>query len=930
MKGILEDTCANMREKMPFAEHRFPGMDNGGIMAETVLLTGATGLLGTELASRLAEDPDMTVYALVRAEDDAHAHQRLRAAWQHDRKLAGEVGRRIRPLVGDFTLPGLGLDEQQQERLREHVSVILHAGAEIGFEKGRAELQKTNTDGTRNMVDFARTLSHLRRFVHISTAYVAGQKTGRVMEEDPAGTAFSSLYEESKAEAEALVRASSLPFVICRPGMIIGDSRTGWVRNFNTVYYVLKQILLGQMRVLPLKRDTRLNLIPVDDVADAVVKIASADGVDGKTFHLTCPGEKAPTAGELCDAVIRWAKEHLAVDLPRPVFIPLPALKGAGLAYNRKEENRKKSSVNNLLMLLPYFYGNQEFDRTNTDRLCGPYVRDWHAYLDRILDFACRKNFMRQTGQTVFEQAQVRRASSRYPITYYNITASGIHAVTGPEVNARVESVRNALWAWGVRRGDRVALTGINSVEYLALEQAIGLLGAVSVPIYYTTPAAETEILLNRSGAKWFFVGDRRMFSQLGKVKTDAAIVLFSVVQEENAASCMKWADFMKKSGETAPHQHPDPEDLATIRYTSGTTGEPKGVMFNFSQLAWMGEVLSSLVAWQDRNRPMRYLSFLPLSHVVEGILASYAPYYMLTDVGYYYLNDFGALTEALPKVRPTIFFSVPRFYEKVWDQVLANPVGQKWMKTKDGAVRKALGGILKKAVLKKAGIDQCRQLIVGSAPVSETLLKNFRALGIEIHNAYGQTEAPLITINRLGDNVIPSIGTALPETEITAEADGELIVKGPQVTLGYYGLHSDSIHDGVLRTGDLGTIDANGHITLFGRKKDFIITAYGKNISIPKIEQRIKDIAGVSEAVLIGENRPYCTALIWTEGDVPDLAGQIEQMNSTLSHPEQIRKYTVMEKPLSIQAGELTPNLKVKHGNVEAHYKAEIEAMYP
>lgn len=416
----------------------------------------------------------------------------------------------------------------------------------------------------------------------------------------------------------------------------------------------------------------------------------------------------------------------------------------------------------------------------------------------------------------------------------------------------------------------------------------------------------------------------------------------------------------MKKAGGEAPVQYPAPDDLATIRYTSGTTGDPKGVMFNFSQLAWMGEVMTNLLTWEDRNSTLRYLSFLPLSHVVEGILASYAPYYLLSEVHYYYLNDFGALTDALPKVRPTVFFSVPRFYEKVWDQAATNKLGQAWLAASDGVAKKALGAVLKRAVLRKAGIDRCKQLIVGSAPVSEALLLHFRELGIEVHNAYGQTEAPLITINRMGDNVIPTIGTALPETTITAEEDGELIVEGPQVTLGYYGLETESIRNGVLRTGDLGRIDENGHVTLFGRKKDFIITAYGKNISIPKIEQRLKDIPGVSEAVLIGENRPYCTALIWLEGENADvqeesltagpvrqtgqadirpdsqtgqadsdLDAQIVKMNEGLSHPEQIRRYRVMAKPLRIQAGELTPNLKVKRGNVEAHYASEIEEMY-
>jgi long-chain acyl-CoA synthetase len=391
----------------------------------------------------------------------------------------------------------------------------------------------------------------------------------------------------------------------------------------------------------------------------------------------------------------------------------------------------------------------------------------------------------------------------------------------------------------------------------------------------------------------------------------------------------MSWEAFLAKQEETSHIPPPDPDDLATIRYTSGTTWEPKGVMFSFSQLAWMGEVMTNLLPWQERNSYLSYLSFLPLSHVVEGILASYAPYYLLARVDYYYLNDFGALTAALPKVRPTVFFSVPRFYEKVWDQVTSNPVGQRWLSMRDGALKRGLGEVLRRSVLKKAGIDRCRQLIVGSAPVSEALLLHFRELGIEVHNAYGQTEAPLITINRVGDNVIPTIGTPLPDTTVTAEPDGELIVTGPQVALGYYGMDTESIRDGVLRTGDLGVIHENGHITLRGRKKAFLVTAYGKNISIPKLEERMKDIPGVSEAVLVGEKRPYCTALLWTQGEVPDLQERIGEMNRSLSHPEQIRRYRCISTPLSIQAGELTPNLKVKRENVLKHYSEVIEEMY-
>lgn len=897
-------------------------------MTDTILLTGGTGFLGTLLAARLCQNPAVKTYVLVRATDEDTAVHRLKAAWQHERKLYEAIGDTVIPVCGDFTKEHLGLDGEKIAMLRESVSLILHAGAEIGFQKSERELTETNLTGTENMIAFAKGVKELRRFVFISTAYVAGQKSGLVPEDTLDTEAFSSLYEKSKAGAEALVRASGLPWSICRPGMILGDSKTGWIRNFNTIYYVLKLMLLGKLPVLPVEPELPLNLVPGDYVADCVLIVSFAEKAEGKTFHLTCPREKAPKAKELADAVAVWAKENLKLDLPEPRFIPAP-LKSAGILYNKKRDNRRKNLLSNLLTLLPYFYGEQLFDRSNTDEVCGPYTLDWRANFEPLLRFACRKNFMRQTGQTVFQQAQVRRASRRYPISYYDVGADGIRKTTGPEANARIERILDALWAWGIRKGDRVALTGINSVAYMTLEQAIGLLGAVSVPIYYTTPAAEASVLLKKSGAKWFFVGDKRMMKQLPQMETEAKIVSFSAGEEILDPRAMRWGSFMARRDGHAPKQYPDPDDLATIRYTSGTTGEPKGVMFSFAQLAWMGEVLTNLLSWEDRNRPLRYLSFLPLSHVVEGILASYAPYYLLSEVGYYYLNDFGSLTDALPKVRPNIFFSVPRFYEKLWDQVTANKVGKAWLAEKPGAKKQAMGVLLRTVVLRKAGIDQCRQLIVGSAPVSEALLQHFRELGIEVHNAYGQTEAPLITINRLGDNVIPGIGTPLPDTTVTLEPDGELIVAGPQVTLGYYGLETPSIQNGVLRTGDLGTVDDTGHITLFGRKKDFIVTAYGKNISIPKLEERLKDIPGVSEAVLIGEKRPYCTALLWLEGEVSDLKGQIERMNADLSHPEQIRDFRVIEKPLSIQAGELTPNLKVKRANVEKHFAQEIEEMY-
>ncbi len=166
-----------------------------------ILLTGGTGFLGTELAARLAKAEETSVYVLVRAADHAEAAQRLRAAWQHDQSLYQAVGRQLLPLPGDFTKADLGLNAEALEALRDHVTLVIHAGAEIGFDKSKAELDQTNVIGTRNMIALSKSLPRLRRFLHISTAYVAGRKHGRVMEDELPGERFSSLYEQSKAEA---------------------------------------------------------------------------------------------------------------------------------------------------------------------------------------------------------------------------------------------------------------------------------------------------------------------------------------------------------------------------------------------------------------------------------------------------------------------------------------------------------------------------------------------------------------------------------------------------------------------------------------------------------------------------------------------------------------------------------------------------------
>jgi len=864
------------------------------------------------------------MYVLVRAESEGEAASRLRALWWEDRELVDAVGGRIVPVVGDMTQP---LTKQWEKHVtppltkqwEERVTHVIHCAAETGLQKSREELWRINVEGTRQLVQWAASLPHLQRFTYISTAYVAGTQRGRIMEDAPLPSRFYSLYEQSKAEAERIVRASSLPYTICRPGMIVGNSHTGRTRNFNTVYYVLKLMLQGKLRLLPVSSKQRVNVIPVDEVARLVTDLTLNPAAEGRTFHLTAPTECLPQVGELVTAVRTWAKEQLNIDVPKPLCIPMPVLRTIGKRYNAGSDAKSRSLWSNLTALMPYFLDDHVFDRSHTTQIAGDYTVDWHQFLPTLLNFACRHNFMRLTDQTIFQQAVKRRESRHYPITYYNITAHGTERITGREMNALVGHYVGVLRQLGVKAGDTVALSGINCAEHAAIDNAIGLVGAVSVPIYYTTPGDEIALLLSKSGARWFFVGDERVMKNMEGLKSDVQLVLFGPLKLQEAAPA-------------APVSMPSAtysDALATIRYTSGTTGEPKGVMFNYSQLKWMSEVLTNLLSWRDRNSEMRYLSFLPMSHVVEGILAAYAPYSMLCRAKIYYLNDFQQLVQALPQVRPTVFFSVPRFYEKLWEQIVQNPLGQRYLKMHDGWQRRLVGRLLRGAVLRKAGLNKCSQLLVGSAPISEELLLHFRDLGIEIYNAYGQTEAPLITLNRLGHNVIPSIGTPLPDTTVTAAPDGELIVSGPQVAMGYYQLPSDTFRDGWLHTGDLGRIAEDGSIYISGRKKDMLITSYGKNINCSKIEQRLCDIPCVEQAVLVGEQRPFCTALLWTHGNTETLAADIERMNSLLSHPEQVKRYKIVTTPLSISRGELTPNLKVKRNIVLEHYQQDIDSLY-
>ena len=915
-------------------------------MKKTVFLTGATGFIGTQIARVLLEETEVNIFALVRAANEQEALRRIEREWCDWPELIGALGSRILPVCGDVSLPNMGMSETEYSSAVQEVTHIIHTAADFHF-VSLEKLKKPNIEGTANVLEFAKKVNkhhHLERFSHVSTAYVAGRQKGLVREDDLiVNYGFSTDYERSKYEGELLVKAAKSDFQISifRPSMVVGDSQTGAIRTFNTMYYPLRLILTGRMRFVPAGSSFRINIVPVDYVAKTIARLTFDDRADGLTFHVVAPHESLPTLGEMVGFVHTWAKDNLGIKLPRTLYIPLPASSAKTLLKTQRFLKRKNlQNSDGLISLAPYFSENRKFDRSNLDKLLGPFEFKWKEIMPKLLDYAVYNSFFHRSDRTVYEQVLFRLESKSRPIKYYDIIEGKIIEKTAQEMHRDILAATNALKAFGVAAGDRVALTGLNSTRYLAVDTAIGLAGAISVPLYYTTPPSDINEVLTASGSKLFFVGIPNLIARVKELAPNVPIVSIcrAPAPTDMQRTVVSWEYFLSKGKETTtPIKAPvNFGNIATLRYSSGTTGKPKGAIFTHSNLRYMAESTVSVLSWQVRNRPCRYLSFLPMGHVVEGMLATYAPYYIPAPVDIYFLEEFKRLADELPHVRPTIFFSVPRLYEKVWESIEKNPLGRFYTKTKSNLLKRVMKHAIRNTVLKRAGLNNCRQLIAGSARCEESLLYNFRNLGIEIHNAYGMTEAPLVTINRIGKNRLGTVGEAMPFTQIKTAEDGEIMVRGPQVTAGYFDKSLEQpFKDGWLMTGDTGQFTPEGSLVIFGRKKELIKTSYGKCIYSGKIEGMIRELPGVSEAMLVGESKPYCAAVAWVDKKCYDpttlttIDKAMEEINKRLSNPEKIKRWALLINDLSIENGYLTPNLKLKKNVVSQKYSDIISSLY-
>jgi thioester reductase-like protein len=360
-----------------------------------LLLTGATGFVGMEVLARFLERSDEHIVALVRAEDDDQAAARLRATLEGACPDAEAHEDRVTAIAGDLTAPRLGLGDRWG-RLAARIGAIVHGAASVAFDLSLEESRRINVEGTRRMLEFAHACPRLRRFTYVSTAYVAGDRRGIVYEDDPGGGRFRNAYERTKHEAERLVAAcrEEMEVTIVRPSIVVGDHRTGWTAAFNVLYAPLRAFEAGVIPVVPARRRSPVDVVPVDYVADAVHALAEAPEAAGQTFHVVA-GERASTVGEIVD----MAGERFTSRQPR--LVP-PWL--YHVVLEKIVERRAPASARRLLasneVYFSYFAMRVRYDDARARAILEPRgIRPapLSSYFDRLMDYAQAARWGRRT-----------------------------------------------------------------------------------------------------------------------------------------------------------------------------------------------------------------------------------------------------------------------------------------------------------------------------------------------------------------------------------------------------------------------------------------------------------------------------------------------------------------------------------------------------
>ncbi len=563
---------------------------------------------------------------------------------------------------------------------------------------------------------------------------------------------------------------------------------------------------------------------------------------------------------------------------------------------------------------------------------------------------------------------------------------------TWSEYGRLIAETAAGLDSLGIGIGDRVAILSWNRPEWQEADLGIISLGAISVPVYPTSAAPQVGYVLEHSGTKLCFVENAdqlgRVLDQRSRLPELEHIVVFDDAVSLNDHLLLSFEE-LRALGARAIERDPDlvtratravtPDDVATIVYTSGTTGPPKGAVLTHANVMATLRSVTDIVPLTPDDR---FLSFLPLSHITERSVSHFG---LIASGGEtWFARSISTVAEDLPDCRPTIFFAVPRVWEKIREGVEARVARLRGVRGR--AARAYLSLAFARAreletqdympfLVKLAwlgldrtvgvqlrgglGLDRARLTVSGAAPIHPDMVRWFNGIGLLLAEGYGQTEVALATtLNPPGAARIGTVGPPLPGVSVRIADDGEILVKGDNVCAGYW--HNDEAthalidDDGWLRSGDLGAFDDHGYLCITGRKKDLIITAHGKNISPQNIETDLASARLIGQAVVIGDGRRYLTALLaldeitvetWARAHnkeavgleslardpdlLVELGAAVAATNARHAHVEHIREWRVLPHPLTVASGEMTPTLKVKRAAVNERYADLIDEMY-
>ena len=584
-------------------------------------------------------------------------------------------------------------------------------------------------------------------------------------------------------------------------------------------------------------------------------------------------------------------------------------------------------------------------------------------------------------------------ASGRYskPVLVRRCAGDRFEEYSSREFFDHIRDLSLGLAGLGVQPGDRVALLCESRPEWLMADLAILTQGAVTVPVYPTLSAAQVRHLLADAAASVAIAGDetqaakvREAWPELGDLRTLIVVdpsdgagqsdreLTFADTQARGHRRLLAENGLAREFKETAAAIQPD--QLATIIYTSGTTGDPKGVMLTHEA------VVSNVLGVDTMVTPVEddeALSFLPLSHAFERTVMYL---YLLKGVTITFAESTDTIARDMQRVKPTVMTGVPRVYEKLHARVLetaaqapkvrqaifawALRVGRACSAVEHAGgqpsslmrVQRRLADRLVFSQIRERMGGRLRFVVSGGAALSRVVAEFLFAIGVPVFEGYGLTEtAPVLTINPETAPRLGTVGKAIPRVELRIADDGEILARGPNVMIGYYGkpeATAEAIKDGWFCTGDIGRLDDDGYLMITDRKKELLVTAGGKNVAPQPIEQRLKEHPLVAEAMLVGDGRPFISVLIlpdWAAlaAAVPDSANAdraalvqradvqarfdevVSEVNADLPRFEQIRRFAALPTELSVEAGELTPTLKIKRRVVAEKWREAIDGLY-